>query len=85
MRYHWFRKCGLFTSSGVEAGRKTVIGQRLILSGMHWTTAGADASTTLCCHQASRPDDQIWRTLHTCTASELGAWSLSCDLAWRSG
>ncbi len=30
MRYHWFRQCGLFVGSGVvEAGCKSVIGQRL--------------------------------------------------------
>ena len=60
MRYHWFRSRGLFVGSGVvEAGCKTVIGQRLKLSGMHWTAAGADAITTLRCQQASRPEDQI--------------------------
>jgi hypothetical protein len=64
MRYHWFRQCGLFVGSGVvESGCKSVIGQRLKLSGMHWTTAGADAITTLRCQQASRPEDQIWKTL----------------------
>jgi hypothetical protein len=37
MRYHWFRQCGLFVGSGVvEASCKTVIGQRLKQSGMHW-------------------------------------------------
>jgi hypothetical protein len=61
MRYHWFRRCGLFTGSGVvEASCKTIIGQRLKQSGMHWTTAGADAITTLRCQQASRPEDRIW-------------------------
>jgi hypothetical protein len=36
MRYHWFRQCGLFVGSGVvEAGCKSVIGQRLKQSGMH--------------------------------------------------
>ena len=56
MRYHWFRSGGLFVGSGVvEAGCKTVIGQRLKLSGMHWTAAGADAITTLRCQQASSP------------------------------
>jgi hypothetical protein len=44
----------------VEAGCKSVIGQRLKLSGMHWTVASADAITTLRCQQASRPEDQIW-------------------------
>ena len=42
MRYHWFRQCGLFTGSGVvEASCKTVVGQRLKQSGMHWTVSGA--------------------------------------------
>jgi hypothetical protein len=59
VRYHWFRRCGLFTGSGVvEAGCKAV-GQRLKQAGMHWTTAGADAIATLRCQQASRPEDQI--------------------------
>ena len=58
MRYHWFRQCGLFTGSGVvEAGCKSVIGQRLKQSGMHWTTAGADADAdaiiALRCREAS--------------------------------
>jgi len=44
MRYRWFRSRGLFTGSGVvEASCKTISGQRLKQSGMHWTTAGADA------------------------------------------
>jgi len=61
MRYHWFRQCGLFVGSGVvEASCKTVIGQRLKQSGMHWTVNGADAIATLRCQQASRPQDQIW-------------------------
>jgi hypothetical protein len=62
MRYHWFRSRGLFVGSGVvESGCKSVIGQRLKSSGMHWTAAGADAITTLRCQQASRPEDQIWK------------------------
>ncbi len=61
MRYKWFRQCGLFVGSGVvEAGCKSVIGQRLKLSGMHWSVDGASAITTLRCQQASRPEDQIW-------------------------
>lgn len=68
MRYHWFRQCGLFVGSGVvEAGCKTIIGQRLKLSGMHWTAAGADAITTLRCQQASRPEDRIWPPPHNQT------------------
>ncbi len=61
IRYQWFRSCGLFVGSGaVESGCKAVIGQRLKLSGMHWTVGGASAITTLRCQQASRPQDQIW-------------------------
>jgi hypothetical protein len=63
MRYHWFRSRGLFVGSGaVESGCKAVIGQRLKLSGMHWTVAGADAITTLRCQQASRSEHHIWPT-----------------------
>jgi hypothetical protein len=62
MRYHWFRSRGLFTGSGVvEASCKSVIGQRLKQSGMHWTVNGASAIATLRCHQASCPDDHIWQ------------------------
>ena len=60
MRYHWFRSRGLSVGSGtVESGCKADIGQRLKLSGTHWTVAGASAITTLRC-AASRPEDQIW-------------------------
>jgi hypothetical protein len=54
MRYHWFRQCGLFVGSGVvEAGCKSVIGQRLKQSGMHWTISGADSIIALRCKEAS--------------------------------
>ena len=54
MRYKWFRSRGLFVGSGaVEAGCKAVIGQRLKMSGMRWTIAGADAITALRCREAS--------------------------------
>ena len=54
MRYHWFRQCGLFVGSGVvKAGCKSVIGQRLKQSGMHWTVNGADSIIALRCREAS--------------------------------
>ena len=60
MRYKWFRSRGLFVGSGaVESGCKAIIGQRLKLSGMHWTVTGADAITTLRCQQASRLTSRI--------------------------
>ena len=55
MRYSHFRSCGLFTGSGVvEAGCKSVIGQRLKLSGMHWSVPGATGILTLRCQVGSR-------------------------------
>ena len=68
MRYHWFRQCGLFTGSGVvEASCKTVIGQRLKQSGMHWTVNGADAIIALRCKEASSTWEAICNTPHTQT------------------
>jgi hypothetical protein len=43
----------------VESGCKAVIGQRLKLSDMRWTVAGADAIAARRCQQASRPEDRI--------------------------
>jgi hypothetical protein len=68
MRYHWFRQCGLFVGSGVvEASCKTVVGQRLKQSGMHWTTSGADAIIALRCREASSTWEAICNTPHTQT------------------
>ena len=65
MRYRWFRSRGLFVGSGVvESGCKAVIGQRLKLSGMRWTVAGASAITTLRCREASSQ----WETI--CSAPD---------------
>ena len=52
MGYPAFRAQHLFVGSGViEAGCKTVIGQRLKQSGMFWTVRGANAIIALrCCH-----------------------------------
>ena len=68
MRYKWFRQCGLFVGSGVvEAGCKSVIGQRLKQAGMHWTTDGADAIIALRCREASSTWEAICNTPHTQT------------------
>ena len=68
MRYHWFRSRGLFTGSGVvEAGCKTIIGQRLKQSGMHWTVPGADSIIALRCREASSTWEAICDTPHTQT------------------
>ena len=68
MRYHWFRQCGLFVGSGVvEASCRTVVGQRLKQSGMHWTVGGADAIIALRCREASSQWEAICNTPHTQT------------------
>jgi len=68
MRYHWFRQCGLFVGSGVvEAGCKSIVGQRLKQSGMHWTTSGADAIIALRCREASTTWEAICYTPDTQT------------------
>lgn len=61
MRYAEFRKQGLFVGSGVvEAGCKTIFGQRLKLSGMHWTVRGANAIIALRCCQLSQRWEEFW-------------------------
>jgi hypothetical protein len=59
MRYDEFRRQGLFIGSGVvEAGCRTVIGQRLKQSGMHWTIEGANSIIALrCCYLSNRWED----------------------------
>ena len=61
MRYAEFRKQGLFVGSGVvEAGCKIICGQRLKLSGMHWTVRGANAIIALRCCQLSARWEEFW-------------------------
>jgi len=59
MRYNEFRRQGLFVGSGVvEAGCRTVIGQRLKQSGMHWTVKGTNSIIALrCCILSNRWED----------------------------
>ena len=59
MRYDRFRRQGLFVGSGVvEAGCRTVIGQRLKQSGMFWTVKGANSIIALrCCLLSNRWED----------------------------
>jgi hypothetical protein len=70
MRYKWFRSRGLFVGSGVvEAGCKAIVGQRLKLSGMRWTVAGADAIIALRCREASSEWEEIWQRPRSQTAT----------------
>lgn len=61
MRYADFKKRGLFVGSGVmEAGCRTVVGQRLKQSGMHWTVSGANNIITLRCSLLSNRWEDFW-------------------------
>ena len=59
MRYPKFRRLHLFVGSGViEAGCRTVIGERLKQSGMFWTVSGANKIIALrCCYFNGRFED----------------------------
>lgn len=61
MRYAQFRRQGLFVGSGViEAGCKTIVGQRLKQSGMRWSRRGANAIIALRCAQLSGRWEEFW-------------------------
>lgn len=61
MRYGQFKAKGLFLGSGViEAGCKSIIGQRMKQSGMEWSVRGANAIISLRCIEASRRTEEYW-------------------------
>ncbi len=61
MRYADFKNRGLFVGSGVlEAGCRTVVGQRLKQSGMHWTVRGANSIIALRCSILSNRWEDFW-------------------------
>jgi len=63
MRYAAFRAQGLFVGSGVvEAGCKTLIGQRLKQSGMEWSLRGANAILSLRCMIKSSRFEDYWES-----------------------
>jgi hypothetical protein len=63
MRYARFRAQGLFVGSGViEAGCKTLIGQRLKQSGMEWSIRGANAILSLRCINQSGRFEDFWES-----------------------
>jgi hypothetical protein len=63
MRYGEFRAQGLFVGSGVvEAGCKTLIGQRLKQSGMEWSVRGANAIISLRCILTSGRFEDYWES-----------------------
>ena len=65
MRYPEFRKKNLFVGSGViEAGCKTVIGNRLKQSGMFWTVRRANAIIALRCCLLNGDLEDCWAARH---------------------
>jgi len=63
MRYAEFRGQDLFVGSGVvEAGCKTLIGQRLKQSGMEWSVRGANAIISLRCTLTSGRFEDYWES-----------------------
>ncbi|MFQ5799792.1 MAG: ISKra4 family transposase [Bacteroidota bacterium] len=61
MRYADFRARGFFVGSGVvEAGCKSVVGQRLKQSGMEWSVRGANAILSLRCAMVSGRLEDYW-------------------------
>ena len=61
MRYLDYRRRGYFVGSGViEAGCRTVVGQRLKRSGMFWSVRGANAILALRCCTMSGRFEQFW-------------------------
>jgi len=62
MLYQTFRQAGYFIGSGVvEAGCKTVVGQRLKQSGMLWSRQGASDLLTVRCALLSRWFESFWK------------------------
>lgn len=65
MLYLTYHKEGLFCGSGVvEAGCKTVIGQRCKQSGMFWSEAGAQNILDLRCALLSGQWELCWNSIH---------------------
>lgn len=65
MFYATYRQLGFFYGSGVvEAGCKTVIGQRCKASGMLWSVAGAQNVLDLRCALYGNQFDEIWDQLN---------------------
>jgi hypothetical protein len=62
MLYGSYREAGYFIGSGViEAGCKTVVGQRVKQSGMLWSVSGADNVLAVRCAVMNRVFDGFWQ------------------------
>lgn len=71
MRYGSFRARGYFIGSGViEAGCRSVIGQRCKQSGMFWSKPGAEHILALRCIHAGRRITPFWKDRHNDLAAQ---------------
>lgn len=69
MQYQTYLEAGYFIGSGVvEAGCKSVVGQRLKQSGMRWSVMGARQILTIRSAMASGLFDSLWETCHCPTS-----------------
>jgi hypothetical protein len=67
MLYATFRAAGYFIGSGViEAGCRTVVGQRLKQSGMFWSTPGAENVMSVRSALLSNRFDAYWEQQNAC-------------------
>lgn len=65
MQYKTYLDAGYFIGSGVvEAGCKSVVGQRLKQSGMRWSVEGARQILSFRCAIASGLFDMLWNRCH---------------------
>ena len=74
MLYKTYRQKGYFYGSGViEAGCKTVVGQRLKQSGMLWGCPGAQSVLELRCALLGNRWDECWNRIHQSDYLEIRA------------
>lgn len=78
MRYGTFRKKGYFIGSGViEAGCRSVIGQRCKQSGMFWSKPGAENILALRCIHAGQNLDAFWMERRNSMAAKNDSLALA--------
>lgn len=66
MKYRTYKRKGYFIGSGVvEAGCKTVVGQRAKQSGMFWTVPGAENVLAIRCLAMGNSFEDYWKSRRT--------------------
>ena len=72
MQYLTYRRAGYFIGSGVvEAGCKSIVGQRLKQSGMRWSVPGARHLLAVRCAVKSGWFDTFWQHYHTAPLEKM--------------